>query len=256
MRRGGSTLQAQVVSALLGGAQVRATTPGAILALAHSGPAPDRVRVVKCHEYVHEAERLIESNKARIAYVYRDIRDVVASICAKYSIPAFSFVSGGAAAIISEYEQWSSVPGIHLARYEDMIEDLPTEIIRLGAYLGVEVDPEAATALAEELAIDRQKSRIEKAFASGTNIAGSGDNAHDADSLLHRNHIRSGVHGAYRSVLRWHELAALEWVCRDWLGALGYRADTPRALQALSFTWFSLRSRVHTLRQRHKSLRK
>jgi hypothetical protein len=248
MRRGGSTLQAQLVSALLGGVRAHATSPVAIREmLARTDDAHERC-ILKCHEFVDELAMLQQADQARVVYVYRDIRDVVASISLKYSIPAFSFINGGALSVLREFEQWTSIPGIHVARYEDMIADLPAEIVRLGDYLGVSVDETRAAALASDFSLEKQKARITAAFSDGAQTAGRGRNAHDPLSLLHHDHIQSGEHGAYRRVLSNHELAALEWVCRRWMRASGYFPETSWALQVLAYSWFACRAKAHAFR--------
>jgi hypothetical protein len=194
--------------------------------------------------------QLQQDGEARIVYVYRDIRDVVASISMKYSIPAFSFIGGGVQSILREFEQWTSIPGIHVARYEQMLDDLPGEIVRLSAYLGIPVDETGAAKLAAEFSLDRQRARISSAFSGKGGTTGRGRNEHDPLSLLHNHHIQSGAHGSYRGVLRTREIAALEWVCRHWLRAHGYRPDNTRALQLASFGWYALRAEVNALRRR------
>jgi hypothetical protein len=247
MRRGGSTLQAQLVSALPG-RTAEPTSREALRGLLGQERADGRREVLKCHEFLPEAAERARSGEVRVVYVYRDLRDVVASICRKYSLPAFSYVGGGVQAILEEDRQWRSVPGVYVARYEDMVEDLPAEVRRLAEYLGVPIDRGEAARVADQFSVDRQKTRIASAFDSGETIVGQGSDAHDRLSLLHRNHIQSGTHGAYRKVFRRHEIAALEWVCRDWLRANDYRADCGWAAQFVAYCWFRFRGFIHRLR--------
>ena len=256
MRRGGSTLQSQLVSAILGGARVQATNPEAVRLVLTQDPAHESPpQVLKCHEFVPGIEDEVASGRVRVVYVYRDVRDVVASICRKYRQPAFSFVAGGAQAILLENRQWMAVPGIHVARYESMVADLPAEIARLARFLGVPTDESTAARVADDFSMERQKDRIERAFQSPGSIVGQGANAYDRESLLHRDHIQSGEPGSYRNVLRRHEAAALEWVCGDWLREHGYRIDFGRLAQAAAVSWYRIRDRAHAWRKGGKDPR-
>jgi len=250
MRRGGSTLQAQLVSALLDDARIEA-----ISAESFREMMSDRVNirtpvVCKCHEFLPELARLQAEDIACVFYVYRDIRDVVASISKKYSIPAFSFIHGGVLPILDEFEQWSGVPGAYIGCYESMLADLPAEVRKLGAHMGMSIDDARAKKIAAEFSLDRQRARIGSAFADPAATGGLGLNAYDDRTLLHRNHIQSGGSGAFRRVLSWHEIAALEWVTRDWMSRTGYRPEYSALVQALAYGWFAFRAALHKARVR------
>jgi len=99
--------------------------------IARAGHA--ETQLLKCHEFVPGLEAAIAAGQLAVVYVYRDVRDVVASICTKYGSPAFGFVGGGIATLLRESAQWTSVPGIHVACYEAMVTDVPLEVRRLAS---------------------------------------------------------------------------------------------------------------------------
>jgi hypothetical protein len=250
MRRAGSTLQAQLVAALLGRASIRLTSPERVTSFLAETRSSDCPVVVKAHRFLPEAEELARSGQAKILYTYRDIRDVVASICRKYSMPPFSFVHGGLASILQEYSRWIAVPGIYVARYEDMTSDLAGEVKRLGRFLGADVGEAHANELADEFGVARQVRRIENAFQTPGNMQGGGANSFDPASLLHRNHIQSGGSGAFREVLTAREIAALEWQARKWMKSVGYAPLYPGWMQMAATGTFELKGFLHDVKRR------
>lgn len=250
MRRSGSTLQAMLVSRLADNAKIEATSPEHAISILGDPRHRGVPIVLKCHVYIPEFVQLQKNGQALIFHSYRDIRDVVASIVTKYSIPAFSFIHGGAAKIVGEHQAWARVGGAHVARYETVQTDLVNEILRLGAFMGLSISCEEAKAIAVEYSIEGQKRRISRAFESGGSARGDGNNALDGTTLLHRNHIQDGDWGAYRRILTPREIAALEWVCRVWMNDMGYVSDFPRWRQALAFASYGLHAWLHWFKQR------
>lgn len=241
MRRGGSTVQAQLVSELLGGVQPRPISPQSFRDLLASTVSERSPQVLKCHEFLPEAPGLVASGTALVFHVHRDLRDVVASISRKYSIPVFAFIHGGMEQLLREHADWRAVPGAYLGRYEDMVEDLPREVSRLAAHMGIGLEEGVAGAIAGKFSIDKQRQRIADAFGN-VEAGASNRNRYDSGSLLHRDHIRAGGRGSFRRELRWHETAALEWQLGEWLHAHGYATIYPRPVQALAHFWFQTRA--------------
>ena len=59
-------------------------------------------------------------------YVYRDLRDVLASLAHKDSLSVDRLVQQGAVErLIDQQRRWMSQPRMLVCRYEDMMADLP-----------------------------------------------------------------------------------------------------------------------------------
>lgn len=245
MRRGGSTLQTQLVKDICGVDQVRLVTPDTIdIFLAEERPA-GQVTVVKTHLYSPQIAQLAADGRARIVYVYRDLRDVIASIVRKYDSPPFSFVYGGLKKLIREYDDWMAVPEIHVARYESMIEDIGAEALAIAGYLKVPLSAEQAGELADRHSAASQKQKT----TDSDNSAGAGDNRFDSRTLLHSNHIQSGGSGAFTEILPRRVIAALEWQGAEWFREHGYEPTCSKSEQWAAASGFRIRGLLHRLRK-------
>jgi hypothetical protein len=245
MRRSGSTLQSNLVAALLGpDTRIDVTSVESFVA-----PEPSAAPLVlKCHRYIPAVAQMLAEGKARVFYSFRDIRDVVASIMEKYSVPALGYLHGGALNILREHAAWAALPGVHLTRYEDMVVDPVTEVARLAAHLGLPADAARDTEVAERFSLRRQRERIAATASDPDAQVGSGGNVRDRETLLHLNHIQSGGSGAHHRVMSTRERAALEWLCRDWMAKYEYEPEHAPWLQAMSWASYRAHAGLHRLR--------
>ena len=250
MRRSGSTLQSNLVAALLGpGTRIDVTSVESF-----SEPeAQTAPLVLKCHRFIPAVAQMLAEGRARVFYSYRDIRDVIASIMEKYSVPALGYLHGGARNILREHAAWTALPGVHLTRYEEMLADPAAEVGRLAAHLGLPADAARDAEIAERFSLRRQRERIAATAGDPDAQLGSGGNVHDRDTLLHLNHIQSGGSGAHREVMTARERAALEWICREWMAKHGYEPMHSPWMQAMSWASYRARAGLHNLRKPRNS---
>jgi hypothetical protein len=248
MRRAGSTVQTQLVAAILGVDEMHSMTPDTFGSFWRTVENDDRPIVAKCHEFFPEAVSLLQSGKVKIVYIYRDLRDVICSIVRKYGSSPLTFIHGGTASLIEEYKAWTSIDGIYVARYEDMMQDLRAEVLRLASHLNVKLEPGKADELATRFSTDEQKKKIQQAVDAGS-LVGSGRNQLDPKTLLHVNHIQSGVPGDFTRMFTRFEIAAVERQCHDWLVSHGYRPATSRTTQFIAHSYYAMRSALNSIRR-------
>lgn len=225
MRRGGSTLQTQLTSAILGDAPMLLSSAETIddQLARYDGPFPV---ILKFHEFLPQTVPLQESGVGKILYVYRDPRDAAASLRRKYNMSDLALMHGAYKGLILEYQRWTAIPGIYVARYESMIADLEREVRSIAAYLDVDLSDERVRELVEKYSIDKQKESIEETFEDGQSITGSGGNQFSSKTLLHKNHIQSRGPGEFVEIFPQRTRAALEWIGASWLRSHDYDFTT------------------------------
>ena len=258
MRRGGSTLQFQLARRLtesaFGSTRTVLVTPETVTRRLAECDAESEMKsetkteadcvLLKCHRFLPEAAALAADGRATLLYVYRDIRDVVASIVRKYDAPEFAYVHGGLRSLLDENRQWESTSGIYIARYESMTADLTGEAQRLSGHLGLPLADGEAERIAADLSPARQRERI----AEGRSRVGEGQNRYDPETLMHANHVRADGEASFRTLSPW-TVAALEDQAADWLTARGYDLSQPVWRRRLAAAGFALRGRLSRLRR-------
>lgn len=223
MMRSGSTLQFQIAARLVEeagrGERVGWSRPGTFPELRDRHADAEGWRVFKSHDCTPEIrEEIVEREGAGI-YVYRDLRDVMASVMRKEGL-AFDdlWESGYLDACVENFEAWTSLPGVLVSRYEEMVADVPGEVRRIGERLGIEVDDATSERIAAEFSMESQRDRARRVEREG---AGRFDPYH----LLHGNHITDGRSGSWRDTLRPSEVERIEARHGRWLSENGYAPD-------------------------------
>lgn len=189
-------------------------------------------KVFKAHVCTEEIKKEFGRNNAKGVYVYRDIRDAFVSMMKKGNMTAEKLLQrpGFIDSCLEEYAKWTTLPGVMVSKYEEMMEDLPGEVARIAAHLGIPCDRKKCEQIASEYTIDKQIERIndfKKKIPSEQ--AQSTGNVFDPTSLLHTNHIDTGQVGKWKSVLTPKEIAAVEMQTRDWQIANGYELSEAKA---------------------------
>jgi len=232
MPRSGSTLQFQITAHLVEqaglGHRVEWVPPAEFPRLRERYGAAPGWKVFKTHICTDEVRALLDAHEAKGVYVYRDVRDAVVSRMRERQEPfAHVWQRGFLARVLTNFDSWTSTPGMLVSRYDEMIADVAGEVERIARHLGISVGRDHCARVAAEYTIDRQRARIRDVEARGA-LARSGDIAYDPVSNLHVRHIASGGHGEWRGVLSSEEVAMVEDRAKQWLVANGY----PLALSA------------------------
>ena len=252
MRRSGSTLQYQITAHLVESAgrgnRVDWVKPSEFPELARQNANVEGWKVFKNHVCTKAMAEEFHRQNALGVYCYRDPRDVVVSSLQKWN---FSFDnlwrSGVLQQDLENYERWTRLPGVLVSRYEDMIRDLAAEVSRIAGHLQIRLDRDTAEQIAAEYSLARQRERIALSTHGDNLCDGFGQDRFDRHTLLHTNHIRSGIAGGWRKVLSPQEVAVIEHHLRDWLRAHGYELS----LSGIERNWLRLRRYAGRFARRH-----
>lgn len=221
MQRAGSTLQFQLAAHLVEaagrGQRMEWAAPDQLPAVLRQHARSRDLLVVKTHVFTDAVEAEFRAGRAYGVYCYRDIRDVIVSIIHKESKPFDAvWVADRVASNLKWYAQWTRQPRTLVTRYETLIADIPAEVTRIAAHLGLTLTPDAAASIAAQYTPDQQRQRMAAASAGGF----------DPHSLLHHNHLSAsaGQPGGWRGALTPEQIAFIERpdIAGDWLRALGY----------------------------------
>ncbi len=231
MQRSGSTLQFQITARLVEdaglGKRVEWTKPDRFNRLRRQYAAAAEWKIFKNHNCTEKMEKEFHRQNAMGVYSYRDLRDVYVSTMRKNEV---TFEQLWAAKFLEQclrqYQQWTSLPRVLTSKYETMMADLPGEVARIAAHLGIAADAEKCRQIADEHAIERQKERIEESIREGRLKHGYAKAYFDPDTNLHTNHIHAGEVGGWKGVLSEEQAAKIESLGGDWLAAHGYALTT------------------------------
>lgn len=234
MFRAGSTLQFQIVAHVVElaglGRRVPWAPPEEFPRIRNQWSRYGPLKVFKTHRMTGAIQAEFDDGGAKAVYIYRDLRDVVASWIRKHDV-AFDQVFHDRDLVgesLAMYDRWTARQSVLISRYEDAVGDLPAEVSRIATFLGVGLTPAECDRIAGDYSIDRQLERIETLKEDPTRGASGGtDQVFDRDSLLHTNHIASGQHGAWSAVLTDLQVAMIERRAGGWLVDRGYELVNP-----------------------------
>lgn len=226
MQRSASTLQYQIASSIVEhycvGNRVTwvNTNDHETFLEQHDG---DRMMVFKSHTLSKSIRHRLNNGSAKALYIYRDIRDVVSSIKEKFNISrTIDETRELALSLIKSYEDWMSNRGTYSSRYEDVINDISTEIKNIAKHIHVDIDREFTQNIAKGLSIDNQIKLIKNNKNSNRFVSINENITFDSHSLLHTNHITNGRAGRYKENLSTAEIKVVEEVASEWLLKNGY----------------------------------
>ena len=154
----------------------------------------------------------IEKPTQDIVQYYRDWLD-------KDGFPFWPFMEN-----IKSWWEIRNLPNVHLIHFSNMKEDMPGEIKKVAAFLGIEIDPSKWEAILEHCSFDYMKKHSTKSVPLGGAFWDGG-----SDTFINK-----GINGRWREVLTeddqqlYRAVAARELSpsCIEWLegGRLGLRA--------------------------------
>lgn len=230
MRRGGSTLQFQVLGDILRTSGVRFESRFVDeLEAADLAPGPDGlVRIVKTHAVPKE---VMDSGAAHMHcfHIYRDPRDALVSYLAKYeSAYTDERASRFLRMIQAEFNYWRGIEGVYSVRYEDVVSALSDEVARCARAMGADLGPDEIGRIAESRSLESQKRRIKEVDWGAESTIRSGQDLIDPETQLHSNHIRTGGCGAWQQELNKSGAAFIEANFGDWIEEMGYHLVTSR----------------------------
>lgn len=228
MPRSGSTLQFQITAQLIEeaglGKRIETVRPTEFGKLRKQYAADPAWKVFKAHTCTDKMEKEFQRQNAAGVYVYRDLRDVVLSTMRK-SEKTFDELwdMGFLEDRFEEYRRWTALPRVLVSRYETIIADLPAEVQRIAAHLGMALSAEAAQRIAADHSLERQRERIAAAVKNGDLRAGVVQGIYyNPTTNLHANHIHEGAIGGWKKVLSREQVERLEAKAGDWLLAHYY----------------------------------
>lgn len=184
----------------------------------------DQIVVTKLH--VWRPSLMNVTNNADNCHIYavvviRDIRDVVVSLMHFKECDFKTAVQSRA--YINYKENWQDwMDEMHdrsiLVRYEDFMADRPGMVAHVAEFMGLPIDMEEATRIANKWGIKRNKKRAEDKHA-----------IRSRDYMAER-HIHSGAAEQWRNELSEEQIVRIEEENGDWLRVHGYKLHTDKEI--------------------------
>lgn len=229
MMRSGSTLQFQITARLVEeaglGKRMEWVKPERFPELQAKYADYDGWKVFKTHFCTETMISESAKQNAMGVYVFRDIRDVFVSMMKKSGTTFDNLLNQG---LIDEcmrnFQRWTSLPRVSVSKYEDIISDLTSEVVKIATHLNISLSHKKYEQIASDYTMQQQLKRIKKLKVklSPQEPKATG-HQFDYYSLLHTNHINSGQIGRWKHDLSSKQVAIIEDRARNWLVANGYK---------------------------------
>lgn len=217
MPRAASTLQYQIVCELIvrAGRGKRPTeVPPPMTPEMTAGPDP--IHVAKTHLPDPAIESRLNHKFTRYVYIYRDVRDAISSLILKDGdLEDDDIARQVQQRMITPFYHFTARHNVLVSRYETVIQSIPGEIRRIARFIGIDIDPARAEAIAYTVDLKTQRRYLEdRDWPEGQTV--------DPRTLLHKNHIHDAKPGKFRGVLTPAQLNEVERIARPWLTSRGY----------------------------------
>jgi hypothetical protein len=189
--------------------------------------------VIKTHDVHPKTIEKVLAGLMKVCYIYRDIRDVAASLKHKMGIENEELF-GLLDRAISIYYEIKNIPDVLFQRYEDVIFNLHKAVMELATFFNLVPERDIIESVVIECSINRAQ-KITQNLKSKTNISNLNGKSlkeinnilsqfYDKKTLLHPNHISKnlGIPGSWQVDLSKYEKKQIMQRYARWLSELGY----------------------------------
>ncbi|MEG4579484.1 FkbM family methyltransferase, partial [Microcoleus sp. MON1_C5] len=189
----------------------------------------DLFHVIKIHDFYPKAVEMSLKGCVKICYIYRDIRDVAASLKKKDKVKGKALITSLDAAI-EVYYKLKNVPNILIHKYESIVIDIAKAIREVVLFLGIKSSEDTIEWVNKECSVENAK-KVILSLAGGlqnTQLNPSRQQLYDSKTLLHHNHIskNSGAIGVWRFDLEQEEINWITERYKSWLVEVKYLLDS------------------------------
>lgn len=168
--------------------------------------------VLKTHPYLPEhsklASKILVSGDMYPIYIYRDIRDVVASMKRMRGGAHPKVIMDDVPDILRVDRLWRSSRNVHVSRYETVIDDYGAEIARIVKYVGSEANALQVVDLLSKWSLAQNAARSTLGWSR--------------DNLFWPNHVDGGTVGRWKEELSDEEKGTVHEIAGEWLKENGY----------------------------------
>ncbi len=237
MKRSGSTLHynltAELVERCGAGKRVGPAQYGRFETLFLNFDGEPGYLVTKAHRFVPQAVPLYLQGRARIVFVWRDVRDVIVSLMDAWQESFFDIVFKRKSVqdVLSAFARWAAFPNALVTRYEDLVADYEREIRRIAEYLGLEPDDDLVREIAEQYDIQRIRQRIETFDFEKEGVKAEAKGPYDPRTLLYTWHVKSGKPKRWKERLTPLQVAIVERLAYRWLKEQGLEITSSRFMR-------------------------
>jgi hypothetical protein len=236
MYRSASTLQFQITAQLVQdaeiGQQVGWIDADRFSEVRRSYQDAPGLKVIKVHKCTDSIITEFINNNALGIYIFRDVRDVYASMM-KQRQKSFDFLrqEGFLEACLENYKRWTTLPNVLVSRYSDIITNPAEEVRRIAAHLQIPINPSTCHTIAMSYNLEAQKERIESLkdrlmkMPQNPNDHRELVDHHDESNLLHINHIDAARVGRWKDDFSEQEVDLIEKQVEKWCQQNGYTSS-------------------------------
>lgn len=256
MNRSGSTLQYNMARMLvertavgIGDSFLQQDEMDGHLEQLEAWAVEERLHVLKTHDLPPSARHLWENGSLRMLYIYRDIRDVAASMKRIWNYEGETLLTALDQAIETYYEMRDMPHGVLLQKYENVMEDREKAVRDIADFLQIPLSAQLGAGISTDCSVEKmlevqnahqknvraEKARIRKLSffrralrKLGIQINGPARRSRQFEPVtaLHGNHIgeNKGAAGTWSTILSDHEANTITERYRTWLEEENYLA--------------------------------